>query len=148
MTITLLLNPTLAMKTNLVLMFACLWAIAFSELLKVTPEVSDVSRNQLPALNTSTESHVSGYDPKVIADQATWDKYAAKGGQLMCAMRFSDKYAGTMMKDTRVPPSAESTWIGDLVCEYNYSRGAHFLQNSHMLTALPTVRIKPYVLRK
>jgi hypothetical protein len=115
-TITLLPNNTLTMKINLVLGFACFWAIAFSEVLKVTPELSDVSRNQLTALNTSTEPHISGYDPKVIADQATWDKYAAKGGQLMCAMRFLDKYAGTVMKGTRVPPSAESTWIGNLVC--------------------------------
>jgi hypothetical protein len=68
-TITCVLNPTLAMKINLVLMFACLWAIALSEMLKVTPELSDVSRNQSPALNTSTELHISGYDPKVIADQ-------------------------------------------------------------------------------
>jgi hypothetical protein len=130
-TIKCVLNPTLAMKINLVLMFACLWAIALSEMLKVSLELSDVSRNQSPALNTSTELHISGYDPKVIADQATWDKYAAKGGQLMCAMRFSDMYAGTVMKDTRVPPSAESMWTGDMMCEYNYSRGVFYPEQPH-----------------
>lgn len=104
----------------------------------VQPELSEVSRHQLSALNatkfdnaseelhepeSNTQPHISGYDPAAIADQATWDKYAARGGQLMCVMRRSDKYAGTVMEDSRVPPSAESIWTGDLVCKFNYESG-------------------------
>jgi hypothetical protein len=126
------------MKVNAALLFASLCTIAISKVQVVQPELSEVSRHQLSALNTTksddasgelsepdsnTRPHISGYDPAVIAEQATWDKYAARGGQLMCAMRKSDKYAGTVMEDTRVPPSAESIWTGDLVCKCNYERG-------------------------
>jgi hypothetical protein len=131
------------MRVNAALVLASLCAVAISEALEVKPELS---RHQLPSLNatnfddasggllgpeSNTRPHIAGYDPAVIADQATWDKYAARGGQLMCVMRRSDKYAGTVMKDTRVPPSAESVWTDDLKCKFNLRRGVSFPRPPH-----------------
>ena len=107
------------MKVSATLVFASLWAIAIGEVREIKPELAEISHHQSSVLNAvnpddasgglrDTSPHISAYDPAVVADQATWDKYAARGGQLVCTMRKSDEYAGTAMGDTRVPHSAES----------------------------------------
>lgn len=62
--------------------------------------------------------HRQWYDPDVLADQTTWDRYVSKGRALMCAMRNSDKFAGEMLNDARSPASAASVWQGDLTREF------------------------------
>jgi hypothetical protein len=125
------------MKIKAAILLANLWAVAISEVLEVKHELSDLSGHRLPPLNTPTEPHINKYDPAVIADDAKWDKCTNRGGKLICAMRFSDKYAGTAMKHTCVPASAKGIWTGDLVCNYNHVSGGSLptpqQQTAHML---------------
>ena len=53
-------------------------------------------------------------DPQKWANQDLWDKYVAKGRHLTCLMEATDRGAGWLSKDTRIPPSAASRWTGDL----------------------------------
>ncbi|KAH7071743.1 hypothetical protein FB567DRAFT_612413 [Paraphoma chrysanthemicola] len=62
--------------------------------------------------------------PRLVLNTAFWDddtasdaefeKFALKGGALMCALGGTDKTAGRLLRDTRDPPSAASIWTGNL----------------------------------
>jgi hypothetical protein len=60
------------------------------------------------------------YDPNNYADEATWKKYVAKGGHLVCLMEATDGGAGFLKEDTRRPPSAASPFSGDLARKCRY----------------------------
>jgi hypothetical protein len=51
------------------------------------------------------------------ATASEWATYTAKGGALMCGLSGSDEAAGTLLKDTRNPPSAVSLFNSDLKSE-------------------------------
>lgn len=52
-----------------------------------------------------------------LASPADFQKAADKGGALICALQGTDQTAGLLLKDKRNPPSAASTWHGDLKAE-------------------------------
>jgi hypothetical protein len=53
---------------------------------------------------------VRDFDPKKLADDATWDKFKCKGSQLVQAMMGTDAEAGQLIGK----PSAESRFKGDM----------------------------------
>ena len=83
---------------------------------QLPPKIEDDPQDRL---GNSARLLPRDYDPDVLADQVTWDKFVLKGGALMCAMKNSDKFAGEWLNDARNPPSAASVWQGDLTREFD-----------------------------
>lgn len=54
------------------------------------------------------------YRPDNIASDQWWDKYRKKGAHYQCLFVADDEDAGRLVEDTRVPPSAQSVWKGDM----------------------------------
>lgn len=82
-----------------------------------------VATRALP-LNASSGNHTvqtaatyGNYDPDNIASDAWWDKYRKKGNLYQCLFEANDEAAGRLVEDTRVPPSAQSTWKGSMYGE-------------------------------
>ena len=50
------------------------------------------------------------FDPDKLADDATWEKFTCKGGQLVRAMKGSDAEAGQLLGKS----SAQSEFTGDM----------------------------------
>lgn len=51
------------------------------------------------------------------ASPSEWITYTTKGGALMCGLTGSDETAGSLLQDTRNPPSAASPFTNDLKSE-------------------------------
>jgi hypothetical protein len=49
-----------------------------------------------------------------LANPADWETFSLKGSALMCALEGTDQTAGRLIKDTRNPPSAATSWSSDL----------------------------------
>ncbi|KAF3034170.1 hypothetical protein E8E12_005640 [Didymella heteroderae] len=60
------------------------------------------------------DGSVSGFFDEDYANDADWKKFTEKGGALSCGLDGDDKVADLQMGDTRNPPYAASSWIGDL----------------------------------
>ncbi|CAO2652640.1 Nn.00g009230.m01.CDS01 [Neocucurbitaria sp. VM-36] len=71
------------------------------------------------ACGPSNSGPAQGFDEDDQANEEDWERYAHKGGSLMCGLLGTDQAAGRQMNDRRNPPSAASTWIGDLKQEFD-----------------------------
>jgi hypothetical protein len=59
----------------------------------------------------------TAFEDDDLASPEDFEKYANKGGALLCAMLGTDRTAGRLLQDARDPPSAASIWRGNLVEE-------------------------------
>lgn len=66
-----------------------------------------------PTISSASRPHIAVFDDDT-ASAADFDRFALKGGALMCALEGTDQTAGRQLQDTRNPPSAASLWVGDL----------------------------------
>jgi hypothetical protein len=67
-----------------------------------------------PGANSPHEIAGLDFNIKNFATDAVWNRYVAKGNRLACLMTATDAGAGFLIQDSREPPSAASSWTGDL----------------------------------
>lgn len=89
----------------------------FNRLFVLTHGVAAAVARALPT-NTSDIVHTTGYyDPNNLAPDGLWDKYQEKGAHYQCLFAANNEDAGHLVEDTRMPPSVQSVWSGNLYCE-------------------------------
>lgn len=62
-----------------------------------------------PPINTNITRR---FDPNDYAGKSDFDKYVSKGRAFVCALYGSDRYAGTLLGDTREPPLRSQSFSG------------------------------------
>lgn len=86
----------------------------------LSPNALD-SNNETQALDGDRAANVVARHWEITkpADNEMWNTFVGKGERLKCLMEASDKGAGSLLLDTRKPPSAASKWTGDLTGWYS-----------------------------
>lgn len=93
----------------------CFFATAI--LHHVLPESSTVPNRLIDRRGLKNLPPVVGgldFDLKDYANDAEWKKYTNKGEYLTCLMKATDRGAGSLIENQRIPASAASPWKGDL----------------------------------